>query len=233
MSTAAKPGSPAVHALRTCPSCRTGHLHESSRNRVFHPHGQELIVPLLTSTCDHCGADATSASQHDENLRRLAARKSHYGELLMGEEIHALRRRYGLTQQRASQIFGKGKIAFSRYESETSYPDDSTRLLLQLAIDKPDVIKTLADKAGVELPLWSERCEDEQRVKVRPLAKVYDAAQAGPKHQERYVASGSASVLGGSFAKLWSAQRMATQHQTLTLPDASNDGCRNAEAIAS
>jgi putative zinc finger/helix-turn-helix YgiT family protein len=110
--------------------------------------------------CDQCGTETTSASQHSENLRRLKARKEHYGALLMGEEIAALRKRYGLTQQAASRIFGKGKIAFSRYENEVTYPDDSTTRLLAMAIAKPDALKWLADQAGEELPLWAERCED-------------------------------------------------------------------------
>ena len=171
MSTAGKQGAAEVQVHRTCPACRKGHLHERTSKRVFNPHGKALAVSLLTSICDQCGAEATSASQHDENLRRLAARKAHYGELLMGEEIHALRRRYGLTQQQASRIFGKGKIAFSRYESETTYPDESTTRLLALAIAKPETLKWLADKSGVDVPLWEERCEDEQRVKLRVLTR--------------------------------------------------------------
>jgi len=119
-----------------------------------------VTVDLLTSRCDACGVESTRAAQHDENLRRLATRKEHYGALLMGEEILALRKRYGLTQQAASRIFGKGKIAFSRYENEATYPDVSTTLLLTMAIEKPDSLKWLADKVGVEIPLWRERCED-------------------------------------------------------------------------
>ncbi|OQC18062.1 type II TA system antitoxin MqsA family protein [Candidatus Skiveiella danica] len=171
MSTARKQGAVEVQVHRACPACRNGHLHERTSERVFNPHGKALAVSLLTSICDQCGAEATSASQHDENLRRLAARKAHYGELLMGEEIHALRRRYGLTQQQASRIFGKGKIAFSRYENETTYPDESTTRLLALAIAKPETIKWLADRSGVNVPLWKERCEDEQRVKLRVLPR--------------------------------------------------------------
>ena len=158
----------AAPSLRVCPSCREGHLHEATRERVFRPHGKEVVVQLLTSTCDHCGAEATSAAQHQENLYRLAARKTNYGELLMGQEILALRRRYGLTQQQASRIFGKGKIAFSRYESETTYPDESTTRLLTMAIEKPDALRWLADRAGVEIPLWRERCED-SRLSLRPI----------------------------------------------------------------
>jgi len=57
-------------------------------------------------------------------------------------------------------VFGKGKIAFSRYENEVTYPDLSTTLMLTMAIEKPDSLKWLADKVGVEIPLWRERCED-------------------------------------------------------------------------
>ncbi len=158
----------AAPALRTCPSCRQGHLQPATRERVFHPHGQEVRVELQTSICDHCTAEVTSAAQHQENLQRLTARKEHYGGLLLGEEIGVLRRRYGLTQQQASRIFGKGKIAFSRYESETTYPDESTTRLLAMAIAKPDALKWLADQAGEDIPLWRERCED-SRLSIRPV----------------------------------------------------------------
>jgi putative zinc finger/helix-turn-helix YgiT family protein len=143
-----------------CPACRQGHLHTVTHNRVFRPRGAEVVVKLLSSNCDVCGVQTTRASQHDENLRRLAARKPQYGRVLMGEEIMSLRKRYGLTQQAAAKIFGKGKIAFSRYENEVTYPDDSTMLMLTMALEKPDSLKWLADRAGVALPLWRERCED-------------------------------------------------------------------------
>lgn len=215
-----------------CPACRLGHLHPAERVRKFSPHDQTVEVQLLTSRCDHCGVETTRAAQHKENLSRLAARKSQYGNLLMGEEILALRQRYGLTQQQASTIFGKGKIAFSRYENEVTYPDDSTTLLLQLAIESPSVMKSLADKAKLEMPLWSARCEDEQRVKVHSLKKVYDAAQAAPRQQEKFVAPGSAGLLGWNIATVRSAH-MVPIKQTVTISHASNDGRMAQRARAS
>jgi putative zinc finger/helix-turn-helix YgiT family protein len=158
--------------LGLCPVCRKGHLAAAERVRVFEPHGKRVEVKLQTSRCDACGETTTKAAQHRENLHALMERKTHYGKLLMGEEILALRKRYGLTQQQASAIFGKGKIAFSRYESETTYPDVSTTLLLTLAMERPEVMKSLADRAGVALPLWEERCEDGQRVKLRTIRVV-------------------------------------------------------------
>jgi len=146
--------------LPLCPACRKGCLHEVTHTVVFRPRGVEVAVELLASKCDACAVQTTRASQHDENLRRLAERKPLYGKVLMGEEMVALRKRYGLTQQAAAKIFGKGKIAFSRYENEVTYPGDSTLLLLRMALEKPEALRWLADQAGVELPLWPERCAD-------------------------------------------------------------------------
>ena len=160
---------PQTPPLPHCPICRKGRLHASVRTEIFHPHGKDVVVELLTSRCDACGEDTTLVSQHDENLRRLARRKAEYGGLLMGEEILALRSRYGLTQQAASRVFGKGKIAFSRYENEVTYPDETTTLMLRMAIDKPDSLKWLADQAGVPVPLWQERCED-RRLSIRRIS---------------------------------------------------------------
>lgn len=157
---------------RRCPACREADLQPATRYREFHPHGQSVRVELLTSKCPRCAALATSPEQHAENLKRLKARKTQYGGLLLGEEILSLRRRYGITQQAAAKIFGKGKIAFSRYENEASYPDESTTLLLTLAIEKPAVIRSLADRAGVELPLWEARCEEDRRDKLYVVSSI-------------------------------------------------------------
>ncbi|WP_167229833.1 hypothetical protein [Massilia rubra] len=45
--------------------------------------------------------------------------------------------------------------------------------MIELANGQPEILKTLAGRAGVTLPLWKERCDDEQRVKGgRRLASV-------------------------------------------------------------
>lgn len=145
---------------KTCRVCKEGTLQESTIVRTYYPNKQPVKVELIESRCEKCKAVSISSAQHSENLRRLAARKDEYGDQLMGEEYVAFRKRYGLTQRQASKIFGKGIIAFSRYENEETYPDASTRLLIELAIAQPEILKTLADKAGVEIPLWKQRAED-------------------------------------------------------------------------
>lgn len=210
--------------LGLCPVCRKGHLEAAERVRVFEPHGKRVEVKLQTSVCNACGETTTKASQHRENLRVLAERKVHYGDLLMGEEILALRKRYGLTQQQASKVFGKGKIAFSRYESETTYPDESTTLLLTMAIERPDVMKDLAIKAEVELPLWSERCEDEQRVKLRALPTT----RLDPRRRDRTRVSVPMPGRSADLSGMWGAKVHLTEHLSMT---ACNDAASSAELM--
>ena len=143
-----------------CPRCRSSEIEEIAEQRSFMPRGKPVHVSLLRTRCTKCESVFTRASQHDENLRRLAARKAGYGNVLMGEELLAFRKRYGLTQRAASKLFGRGLIAFSRYENESSYPDMPTNKLIRMAILKPDVLRELADEEGVEIPLWRERWED-------------------------------------------------------------------------
>lgn len=203
-------------SLPLCPACRKGHLHEVTRTEVFRPRGAEVVVELLASKCDACGVQTTRASQHDENLRRLAARKQHYGNVLMGEEIVALRKRYGLTQQAAAKIFGKGKIAFSRYENEVTHPDDSTMLLLSMALEKPDSLKWLADQAGVDIPLWRERCEDgRMSLRLVDTRGMHVAKSAQTRYQAPVAESTGAT---GGWSPIPAAQRQTSPIKHLTPP---------------
>lgn len=198
--------------VRRCPACRKGDLKPATRMRSFHPNGERLEVTLLTSRCPICGAEAASATQHAENLKLLAARKARYGACMMGEEILALRRRYGITQQQAAKLFGKGKIAFSRYEHETSYPDSTMSKLLALAAEKPSVVRWLADKVGVELPLWQARCNEELGVKLSVVDDRLTVVKAQRWSQEINERSRAAQPVG--TLGLWCRQTHSLETQT-------------------
>jgi putative zinc finger/helix-turn-helix YgiT family protein len=158
-------------SLAVCPACQEGPLLPREFARAFSPPSGPVTVSLSAARCGHCTCEVVLAEQHDENLRRLQARRTAYGPNLLGEDIIALRQRYGLTQLAAAKLFGKGKLAFSRYESEASFPDEGTTKLLKMAIRFPAVLKALGDDAGIDIPLWQERCEDES-AEVRRLEQV-------------------------------------------------------------
>jgi HTH-type transcriptional regulator/antitoxin MqsA len=133
-------------------------VHEYAQ--LFKPPTGDVLVQLLHAKCPVCGHEELPASLLEENIRRRRARAPAYGPYLMGEDIFSFRRKYGLTQLAAARIFGRGKIAFSRYETEASFPDGSLTKLLKMAMRHPQVLKDLADEVGEPVPLWDERCQD-------------------------------------------------------------------------
>lgn len=168
-----------MSTLITCRKCRLGKLQPFEKEEYFHPPKLPAVKVLLAAArCEHCGAESTLVSQQSENIERLRARKAGYGGHLLGEEIFEFRRKYGLSQQDASKLFGLGKIAFSRYENEKSFPEDSTRKLIQIAMQYPDVLKTLADHEGVEIPLWGARLAQSRAQKVRTFQVIGGGEQA-------------------------------------------------------
>lgn len=208
---------------RRCPSCQAGELQPTSYEEIFKPRGKEVRVNLLSSECSACGAKFTSGSQHDENLKRLDQRRAEYGDVLLGEDIVAFRMRYGITQTAAARIFGKSKIAFSRYENEAFYPDASTTKLLRLAMEMPQVLKKLADAAGVPIPLWEARCADERKTKVVGLI----ASSAKPQGTVFWKQVPRHDL---SSAKLDWAEK---GHSSVMFAPAANDEVHGVEAQAS
>lgn len=182
--------------MHNCPACETGRLVARQDVRTFNPPGREepIRVVLETSVCDVCGAKVTTRDQRGSNLAALAGRRNHYGEYLTGEEILALRKRYGITQKQASELFGRGKIAFSRYENEASYPDLTMTRLMRLALGDANVMMRLALQAGIELPLL------EKRVNAAFLAALMKGA--GPASAKRLeVGAGDTSARVGSLVR--------------------------------
>ena len=58
---------------------------------------------------------------------------------------------------KALRYYATAGFAFSRYETEASYPDLSLAKLMKLALMDVSVMKRLASQAGVELPLLEKR----------------------------------------------------------------------------
>lgn len=139
-----------------CRQCKSGALGEAAYVREFYPGRLRVAVVLLQSVCDSCGHTRTLSAQHDENLRRLAARKSAYGDVLMGEDYIALRKRHSLTRPQMARVLGVSNRTYTRYENEEAYPVKATRLLIELAMCKPEVLHFLADKADLALGLREE-----------------------------------------------------------------------------
>lgn len=186
--------------------------------KTYNPPAGEVAVDLITSQCGSCGARVTTRQQHAHNLAALAARKSAYGELLTGEEIVSLRKKYGMTQQQAGEIFGKSNITFSRYENESTYPDLSTTRLMRMAVN-PAYMRQLAKAAKVQLPLLEKRLSEELMRAVQQFVAAGKLAEGGTLNTKTRTTAIKTSV---DLDRLFAA--FSKSVQALTYPSTTNTG---------
>jgi HTH-type transcriptional regulator/antitoxin MqsA len=137
---------------QSCPVCGEGGLHaRETWQRVEHA-GQETDLPVRYSVCDACGSEVTGREDARANKRAMLAFRKRAEGLLSGEEIRAFRKRYRMSQQKAAELLGGGKIAFSRYEADDIAQSEAMDSLLRLCRDEPANLLRLARYKGAELP---------------------------------------------------------------------------------
>lgn len=119
----------------TCSICGEGQLTEQmSKNSVTYK-GQTTELNLFFAVCDVCGVEQADAHHVRNNKRQMIAFRKQVDGLLSGSQISALRKRLGITQVQAAEIFGGGPTAFSKYESDDVAQSEAMDKLLRLAHD--------------------------------------------------------------------------------------------------
>lgn len=172
--------------LKQCPACGNGELHSHSEPEQFEYAGVTLVAEDFFSVCDSCGTEiATPEDIRKGNRSRIHARKLHEG-LLSGEEIKEFRKTFGLSQDIAANLFGGGKVAFSKYENNDVAQSEPMDSLLRLCIQNPFNLLLLAGQKHLGLPSDAmSRIKDhyiEQLVDIAPsIQKTLDAQLA--KHR--------------------------------------------------
>ncbi|WP_064036871.1 type II toxin-antitoxin system MqsA family antitoxin [Methylomonas methanica] len=134
-----------------CPICGEGHLdHRVEKNEVEY-NGHSAQLDCHFSVCDSCGSEQASPIQIRNNKRAMMAFKKQVDGILTGAELKALRQRMGINQSEAAAIFGGGPVAFSKYESDDVMQSEAMDKLLRVAGEFPDVLSSLAQKAGIDI----------------------------------------------------------------------------------
>ncbi len=142
-----------------CPMCEEGTLSEVTYSDVLQIRGVDRQLDgLVMSVCSHCGEESMTASQLKANGRTMAAARAQAIDeerakqgLLVSGEVRALRKKLGLTQQQASQVFGGGPNAFSKYERGEVLQSDLMDKLLRLSAELPVAANWLFAKAGMTI----------------------------------------------------------------------------------
>lgn len=134
-----------------CPMCDATDLTVMHFDDLL-KHGDATIQieGLEQYLCADCGAESMYPDQIRRNQLRINDGKRRHDGLLTGVEIRGVRDRLGLTQQDASQIFGGGTNAFSKYERGDVMQSVAMDRLLKLAAFRPrEVLGFLRFEAGM------------------------------------------------------------------------------------
>ncbi len=127
-----------------CLQCDDGTLLvHATRDRVFSYRGRSKSVPAVRGwhcpVCGECEFDEGEGRRFSEAVDGFAA-------AVDAEDVAWLRttrKKLGLKQSEAGQLFGGGISAFSEYERGKAQPHQSTVLLLKLLEKHPELLKEL------------------------------------------------------------------------------------------
>lgn len=133
-----------------CPVCGQGPVSVQETESVVRYKGREGHVLTRMKCCQACGSEYADAETSRRNKRATIAFRKSVDGLLSGQEIRALRRRYGLTQAQAARLFGGGPVAFSKYENDDVAHSESMDKLLRLAAQSAGVVEHLARQARMQ-----------------------------------------------------------------------------------
>lgn len=113
-------------------------------------------VPFHIHWCESCGSEMALNEDLRFNARAMRqARKQRHG-LLTGEEVRAIRKKLGLTQDQAAKLMGGGPVAFSKYENDEITQSEAMDRLLWLSGMFPCLIPLLATRHSVVITTSSQ-----------------------------------------------------------------------------
>jgi len=134
---------------RTCPACGEGPVHARESTQQVEHAGVEGSIPLYYAVCDVCGSEVAEAGEARANKRAMIAFRKHAEGLLTGREMREARRALHLTQSQAAQLFGGGKVAFSRYENDDIAQSEAMDSLIRVCLARRDTLFWLVAHKGI------------------------------------------------------------------------------------
>lgn len=184
-----------------CPLCGEGHLTPHTEETVTEYAGQQGKVILRFAECDACGSEITDDADSRANKRAVLAFRKSVDGLLTGNEIRALRDKYGITQDQAARLFGGGPKAFSKYEADDVAHSAAMDTLLRLALTSEDTFWELVALKGLAAELPARRTAQRHQITGQTIHVVLTvrhepAADLHPIQTRRFPApSGAISTL--------------------------------------
>lgn len=125
-----------------CPACSAADLVQQSRDFPYAYKGQSTHIPAVTGEyCPTCGEMVLDASESERVSQvMLAFNRQVNASQIDPAYIVTVRKKLGLDQREAAEIFGGGVNAFSRYETGKASPSLALIKLLRLLDKHPELL---------------------------------------------------------------------------------------------
>lgn len=135
--------------MTTCKYCKSSSVQQKDYTATFSYKGHKLEYLgkyLLCSACEREYIPRELILLNEADARE--ARKQADG-LLTSVQILEARKKLKLTQDQASQVFGGGKNAFSKYERNEVTQSVAMDKLIQICLEYTAVFEKLCNDAGI------------------------------------------------------------------------------------
>lgn len=135
-----------------CPVCEAGEIRVTTKDLDFEYKGFRSTFPNRKAfECPVCGESFLDEREERALERSLTDARRRADGLLTSDEIRAIRRRLALTQIGFAKVLGVGEKNFARYESGQATQGRATDNLLRILRERPDTIRVIAARSGVNL----------------------------------------------------------------------------------
>ena len=130
-----------------CPVCSAGNLVGESRDLNYTYGGRSTIIRQSGDFCTACGEGIFSSEESEQYLATVGAfRTGVDAEPLVSSEVRRIRKKLGLSQREAGEIFGGGIRAFSQYERGETRQGKALDKLLRLLDRHSDLLDEIRVK---------------------------------------------------------------------------------------
>ncbi len=128
-----------------CPVCGAAELLHDTRDLPCTYKGETTVIPSVTGDfCPACAESVLDASESERVMEAMRTFSKQINAAVVDPGFIAhVRKKLGLDQRTAAEIFGGGVNAFSRYENGRTRPPLSLVKLLKLLDRHPDLLNEI------------------------------------------------------------------------------------------
>lgn len=129
-----------------CPFCGKESFHHQIKPLALHYKSHSITIEQPGYWCDACKEGVIGGEDRKATQKQLQAFRARVDRLITPDDIKRIREKLYLTQQKASEIFGGGVNAFSRYERGETPISKPLSQLLKLLDRHPNLLIELNKK---------------------------------------------------------------------------------------